>query len=156
MSAQERIAEVVLDPASIIHRTPEIEHERRVAVADLVEENRFAPKEFACGPYGLFVTSVENRLLFDIRAEALTEPYNLTLAISPFRSIIRDYFVICDSYVEAIKHGSPHRIEALDMGRRATHNEGSELLQTLLEPKVSVDFDTARRLFTLICVLHLK
>ena len=152
----ERIAEVTLDDASIIRRTPEVEHERKVAIADLIEENHFVPLDLGCGPYSLFISVRDNRLRFVISAENLADPSEVVLSLAPFRRIIKDYFIMCESYYDAIKHASPHKIEALDMGRRGIHNEGSELLQSLLESKIALDFETSRRLFTLICVLHIK
>ena len=156
MSAHEYISEVTLDDASIIRRTPEVEHERRVVIHDLVEENSFAPAELDAGPYQLFISVRDNRLTLQISSETTSEPYDVIVALAPFRGVIKDYFMICESYYEAIKHASPHKIEALDMARRGVHNEGSELLKSLLEEKITLDFDTARRLFTLICVLHIK
>ena len=153
----ERIASLTLDDGSIIRRTPEVEHERAVAIHDLLEENEFRPEECAGnGPYDVFLSIAENRVTFHVSAASMTAPARLTLALQPFRGIIRDYFLICESYFEAIKTASPSKIEAIDMGRRGIHNEGSQLLQELLEEKVKIDFETARRLFTLICVLHIK
>lgn len=152
----QHIVNITLDERSVVRRNPDVEHERAVAIYDLLEENHFAPVGDYEGPYSLHLAIEENRLLFDIRTEAETRLGTVTLPLSPFRRVIRDYFTICESYFEAIKTASPSRIEAIDMGRRGLHNEGSELLRERLSEKVAVDFDTARRLFTLICVLHIR
>ncbi len=147
---------VTLDDASIIRRTPEVEHERRVALVDLTHTNSLQLKDEAvAGPYGLFISVRENRLTlrFTGSNEAVRD---VTLPLSPFRGIIKDYFLMCESYYEAIKHAPPDRIQTIDMARRGVHNEGSEILQSLLEETLVMDFQTARRLFTLICVLHIK
>ena len=155
-SHQHRIASVTLDDASIIRRTPEVEHERRVAMVDLTHSNRceLADKSIT-SPYALFISVRENRLTlrFTGSNEATAD---VTLPLSPFRGIIKDYFLMCESYYEAIKHAPPDRIQTVDMARRSVHNEGSEMLQDLLGSAVTMDFDTARRLFTLVCVLHIK
>jgi|SRR6185503_12759214 uncharacterized protein (UPF0262 family) len=148
-----RLISVLLDDVSIGRASPDIEHERAVAIYDLVEESHFRLKA-APGPYRLLLSLSERRLVFDIRLES-GDPLMLhALSLSPFSRIVKDYFLICDSYREAIRIGSPSRIEAIDMGRRAIHNEGSEALRARLKGKVDLDLDTARRLFTLICVLH--
>ena len=149
-----RIASIVLDEASVVRRTPEIEHERKVAIFDLLQENVFAPNGSDGGPYSLHLSIEENRLVFDIRNEAEDPHGKVILSLSPFRKIIKDYFLICESYYEAIRTASPSQIEAIDMGRRGLHNEGTVILQERLKDKAEMDFDTARRLFTLICVLH--
>jgi uncharacterized protein (UPF0262 family) len=153
-----QICSIALDDASIIRRTPEVEHERRVAMADLVEENEFALKTAGIGhPYHLFISVKDNRLLLRLNhAEAAEANHDITLPLSPFRRIIKDYFLMCEGYFEAIKTATPDRIQTLDMARRSVHNEGSELLNSLLDTEVAMDFNTARRLFTLICVLHVK
>jgi len=148
-----RLIAVTLDDASIGRAAPDIEHERSVAIYDLVEESRFALKERP-GPYRLLLSLAEQRLIFDIRAENGAPLMTHALSLTPFRRIVKDYFLICDSYRQAIRVGSPSRIEAIDMGRRGLHNEGSEALRARLEGKVEMDLDTARRLFTLVCVLH--
>ena len=152
----QHIVNITLDERSVVRRNPDVEHERAVAIYDLLEENHFAPVGDYEGPYSLHLAIEENRLLFDIRTEAETRLGTVTLPLSPFRRVIRDYFTLCESYFEAIKTASPSKIEAIDMGRRGLHNEGSELLQERLSEKIAVDFDTARRLFTLICVLHIR
>ncbi len=151
-----RIASIVLDEASVVRRTPEIEHERKVAIFDLLEDNTFAPVGSDGGPYSLHLAIEENRLVFDIRNEAEEPHGKVILSLSPFRKIIKDYFLICESYYEAIRSASPSKIESIDMGRRGLHNEGAELLTARLDGKITIDHDTSRRLFTLICVLHMK
>ncbi len=151
----QRIAHLALDERSIVRRSAEIEHERAVAIYDLLEENHFAPtgEEFQ-GPYDVQLSLEEDRLVFDIRDDAGQSKINLPL--KPFRKVVKDYFTVCESYFEAIKHAPPSQIEAIDMGRRGLHNEGSEMLRDRLDGKIDMDFDTARRLFTLLCVLHIK
>ena len=151
-----RIAELVLDEHTVTRRSPDVEHERKVAIFDLLEENSFAPEGSDGGPYLLHLAIEENRLVFDIKLENGDDHGKIILSLSPFRKIIKDYFLICESYYDAIKTAAPAQIEAIDMGRRGLHNEGSELLKARLTGKVEIDFDTARRLFTLICVLHIK
>ena len=150
-----RISAIALDEKSVISRTPAIEQEREVAISDLLETNRFKPKGSTTGPYRLALSVKENRLIFDIARESGVRVGRILLSLSPFRGIIKDYFLVCDSYYKAIRTAPPSQIESLDMGRRALHNEGTELLLKRLSGKVETDFDTARRLFTLICVLHL-
>jgi uncharacterized protein (UPF0262 family) len=156
MSADFRIADIVLDETSIVRRTREIEQERDIAIYDLKEENSFRPDGSPGGPYRLILGIEDNRLTFDIRLEDDTPHGKIMLSLTPFRRVVKDYFLICDSYFKAIRTAPPSQIEALDMGRRGLHNEGSELLQERLKGKVALDHDTARRLFTLICVLHMK
>lgn len=151
-----RIVAVTLDEASIGRSGPDIEHERAVAIYDLIEQNAFSPAEQEGGPYALHLSMAENRLVFDIRLTDGTQVAAHFLSLTPFRRIVKDYFLICDSYYQAIRSATPDRIEAIDMGRRGLHDEGSKVLMERLKGKVSVDFDTARRLFTLICVLHWK
>jgi uncharacterized protein (UPF0262 family) len=151
-----RIAKIELDERTVVRRNPDVEHERAVAIFDLLEENSFAPVGEFTGPYELHLAIEENRLIFDIRAEGGSELHKLQMPLTPFRGIVKDYFTICESYYTAIKRSSPSQIEALDMGRRAVHDEGSELLRERLDGKVELDKNTARRLFTLICVLHIR
>ncbi len=156
MAGNARLADIRLDERTVVRRNADIEHERAVAIYDLLEENTFAPAVEAEGPYKLVLSVSENRLLFDIRDsddKALTV---VSLALQPFKRTVKDYFTVCESYFAAIKTASPSRIEAIDMGRRGLHNEGSELLQNQLKGRIEIDFDTARRLFTLLCVLHIK
>jgi uncharacterized protein (UPF0262 family) len=150
-----RICAIALDEKSMVRRTPAIEQEREVAISDLLEGNRFKPKGSSAGPYRLALSVKENRLVFDIARESGVRVGRILLSLAPFRGIVRDYFLVCDSYYKAIRTAPPSQIESLDMGRRAVHNEGTELLIERLKGKVETDFDTARRLFTLICVLHL-
>jgi len=151
-----RIIAITLDERSVVRRTREVDQEREIAIYDLLEENSFEPMGSPGGPYQLVLGSEENRLVFDIRLEDGIEHGRIMLSLSPFRRVIKDYFVVCESYFSAIRTAPPSQIEALDMGRRGLHNEGSELLRERLKGKIEIDFDTARRLFTLICVLHLK
>ena len=153
---RQRLVKVTLDEDTLIRRSPEVEHERAVAVFDLLEDNKFALVGDDRGPYCLHIGIRENRLLFDIRDEEGTLLDRVLLPLSPFRRIIRDYFKICEAYYHAIKTASPSRIEAIDMGRRALHNEGAELLRERLAARIEMDEDTVRRLFTLICVLHVR
>lgn len=159
-SDQCQIIRITLDERSVKRRSPEVEQERAVAIYDLIEENQFRPlmlgHEHHTGQIHLQLAIQENRLifgLFNVDDELLTQ---IHLSLTPFRKIVRDYFTICDSYYNAIKVASPSQIEAIDMGRRGVHNEGSEMLTERLNGKVEMNFDTARRLFTLVCVLHIK
>ena len=150
-----RLCAVNLDPKSIQPANAETEHERSVAIYDLVEENSFQPVGHEQGgPYCLDLSMIERKLVLDIKLESGDTIATHILSLTPFRRIIKDYFLICDSYYEAIKTATPSRIEAIDMGRRGLHNEGSQILQSRLEGKIITDFPTARRLFTLICALH--
>ena len=151
-----RLVKVLLDEASIGPGNRDVEHERAVAIYDLVEDNAFAPVGHDCGPYCLRLQVADNRLIFDIRTEDDRPVVAHHLSLSPFRRIVKDYFLVCESYYQAIRTASPSQIEAIDMGRRGLHNEGSELLLERLKDKIALDFDTARRLFTLITVLHWK
>jgi uncharacterized protein (UPF0262 family) len=155
-SSPRRLVEVTLDEISIGSSNPDVEHERRVAIYDLLEDNSFSPVGHDSGPYSLHLGMVENRLLFDCRLTDGTPVVAHYLSLTPLRRIVKDYFMVCDSYYKAIRTASPSQIEAIDMGRRALHNEGSELLMERLKDKIELDIDTARRLFTLICVLHWK
>ena len=151
-----KLIAVTLDESSIGRSGPDIEHERAVAIYDLIEQNSFSPSDHDGGPYALHLSMAENRLVFDIRLPDGTPVTAHLLSMTPFRKIVKDYFMICDSYYAAIRTATPERIEAIDMGRRGLHDEGSNILMDRLKDKVTVDFDTARRLFTLICVLHWK
>ncbi|MEQ9814004.1 MAG: UPF0262 family protein [Azospirillaceae bacterium] len=145
-----------LDERTVARRNAQVEHERRVAIFDLIENNHFEPVGCGSGPYRLRLGMEENRLIFDIR-DASDQPISrVPLPISPLRRVIKDYFTICDSYYEAIRHAPPSRIEAIDMGRRGLHNEGSAILKERLDGKIEIDHETARRLFTLICVLQIR
>ena len=149
-----RIIDIVLDEESVARRAPEVEHERAVALFDLLEENDFALVGTP-GPYRLRIGVFEQRLVFDVRDADDNKLRDIVLSLTPFRKVVKDYFLICESYYAAIKKLSPSQIEALDMGRRGLHNEGSELLRERLDGKIEIDLDTARRLFTLICALHI-
>jgi uncharacterized protein (UPF0262 family) len=151
-----RLAAVTLDEASLGSSNDDIEHERRVAIYDLIEENKFRPAGHGGGPYRLQLGISGNRLVFDIRLADGAPLIAHMLSLAPFRRIVKDYFVVCDSYYAAIRTATPDRIEALDMARRSLHDEGSRLVMERLRRKVDIDFDTARRLFTLIAVLHWK
>ena len=151
-----RIASIALDEKSLVRRTREIEQEREIAIYDLLEANSFAPHGSGDGPYDVRLGVEENRLVFDIRLSGGQAHKRVMLSLSPFRKVIKDYFLICESYYKSIRSAPPSQIETLDMSRRSVHNEGSKLLKDRLDGKIAVDLDTARRLFTLICVLHLK
>ncbi|HUJ98766.1 MAG TPA: UPF0262 family protein [Stellaceae bacterium] len=151
-----RIVKITLDERTVVRRNADIEHERAVAIFDLLEENSFAPAGDRPGPFNLHLGIEENRLVLDIRSAADEPLDRVVLPLTPFRGIVKDYFLICESYFSAIRTASPSRIEAIDMGRRALHNEGSELLRERLAERVAVDLNTARRLFTLLCVLHIR
>jgi uncharacterized protein (UPF0262 family) len=151
-----RLSAIVLDERSIVRRTREIEQERDIAIYDLLESNSFAPEGSAGGPYRLVLGIEENRLTLEIQLDDGTPHGKIMLSLTPFRKVIKDYFLVCESYYRAIRSAPPSQIEALDMGRRGLHDEGSILLRERLKGKIDVDHDTARRIFTLICVLHLK
>ena len=155
-AAKQRLVAVTLDEATIGRSNPDIEHERQVAIYDLLEQNSFAPSGHSGGPYALHLSITGNRLVFDIRTEAGEPVVAHLLSLSPLRRIVKDYYTICDSYYQAIRTATPDKIEAIDMGRRSIHNDGSRILVERLKDKVKLDIDTARRLFTLICVLHWK
>jgi uncharacterized protein (UPF0262 family) len=155
-AGRERIAAITLDTKSIVRWSPEVEHERKVAVFDLLEENHFALKDGPPGPYDLALSLRETALIVEVRPADGAPCVELTVPVRPLRRVIKDYFLICESYYGAIKGAPPSRIEAIDMARRGLHNEGSELLADMLDGKVTLDSDTARRLFTLICVLHVR
>lgn len=150
-----RLVEVILDEDSIARRSPDIEHERQVAIYDLVESNSFALVNHDYqGPYTLLLAIADNRLVLHIGDESRKPVSSLMLSLTPLRRLVKDYFLICESYYEAIRNAPPSRIEAIDMGRRGLHDEGSRLLIERLDGKVAIDFETARRLFTLVCALH--
>jgi uncharacterized protein (UPF0262 family) len=155
-AARQRLVAVTLDEETIGRSNPDVEHERQVAIYDLLEQNSFAPVGHNGGPYALHLSITGNRLVFDIREEDGTPVVAHLLSLTPLRRIVKDDYTICDSYYQAIRTATPDKIEAIDMGRRAIHNDGSHILMERLKGKVTVDLDTARRLFTLICVLHWK
>ncbi|WP_419756287.1 UPF0262 family protein [Brevundimonas sp.] len=152
MSGPHRLASVELDAATLPAATAEIEHERRVAIFDLVEKNSFEPQGAPGGPYRLKLSLQDNRLVFDIDGEDFTRTYAISL--TPLKGVLKDYLLICDSYYEALRGSSPSQIESVDMGRRGLHNEGAEQLKSRLDGKMVVDHETARRLFTLLCALY--
>ena len=151
-----RIAHIELDAKSLARANPDVEHERKVAIFDLLEENVFEPASAPDGPYELYLSIIENRLAFDIRLVGGADVTKVLLSLTPLRKTIKDYFLVCENYYEAIRNAAPAQIETIDMARRGLHNEGSDILQQRLEGKIKMDFDTCRRLFTLICILHLK
>ncbi len=153
---EQRIARITLDERTVVRRNSDIEHERAVAIADLLVENSFVPRAALEGPFHLHLSVAENRLLLDIRDEDGSSLEQVVLPLSPFRKIVKDYFMICGCYYSAVREASPSRIEAIDMGRRALHDEGGEKLRERLADRVEVDLNTARRLFTLLCVLHIR
>ena len=156
MPKKRRIVDITLDEHSLARRSPEVEHERAVAMFDLLEENDFHLVGSDEGPYKLHLGIFEQRLVFDVRSADDRKLRDIVLSLTTFRKVVKDYFLICESYYDAIKKRGPSQIEALDMGRRGLHNEGSELLRERLAGKIEIDLDTARRLFTLICALHIK
>ena len=151
-----RIVNVTIAEDGIVRYNPDVEKERLVAVYDLLEANHFDPVGDITGPYCLRLALKDNRLVFDIRSEEDHALAEVALPLRPFRKLVKDYFTVCDSYYDAIKTASPSRIEAIDVGRRSLHDEGSERLRDGLAGKIDIDFETARRLFTLICVLHIR
>jgi uncharacterized protein (UPF0262 family) len=152
------IVRIDLDERSFLRRRPEVEHEREIALFDLLEENTFVLRGegLATGPYHLRLALAEDRLVFEVCDTAEAQLARIVLAVKPFRMVIKDYFLVCESYFDAIKAASPSQIEAIDMGRRALHNEGAMMLKDRLEERVELDHDTARRLFTLLCVLNMR
>ncbi len=155
-----RLVRVELDERSLAPANADIEHERKVAVYDLLQENMFQPlgdsEMIGEGPFVLYLSSSEGRLVMDVRKEDETPVGQLHLSMAPLRKIIKDYFLLCESYYDAIRNAAPQQIETIDMARRGMHNEGSEILEERLKDKIALDFDTARRLFTLICSFYMK
>ena len=158
MSARDnaRIVDIRLDAASIVRWSREVEHERQVAVFDLLERNSFDLVNGFAGPYRVELSLREANLIFTVDDEPCRQRAEITLSMRPFRRLIKDYFMICESYFQAIRCATPSRIEAIDMGRRGLHNEGADKLAGALEGKIKLDGETARRLFTLVCVLHIR
>lgn len=152
MSGPHKLSSIEVDAATLPAATAEIEHQRRVAIFDLVEQNSFTPEGAEGGPYSLRLSSQDNRLAFDIAGPDFSRTH--VLSLSPMKTVIRDYALICESYYEALRGSSPSQIESVDMGRRGLHNEGAELLRGRLEGKVEMDKETARRLFTLVCAVY--
>lgn len=155
-SASGRLVDVILDEGSIARSSPEVEHDRAVAIYDLIEENSFQPVGYPPVNFILVLSVVEKKLVLQIRTENEQDVVTHVLSLSPLRKIVKDYDLICESYYEAIRHATPSQIEAIDMGRRGVHNEGSTILMERLEGKITVDMPTARRLFTLVYALHWK
>jgi uncharacterized protein (UPF0262 family) len=151
-----RITSLTLDERTVVRRNADIEHERAIAIFDILEENRFRHLGGLDGPFHLQLSIEDNRLILDLQSPERQPLDHIILPLSGFRKIIRDYFLVCESYFTAIRKASPSQIEAIDMGRRGLHNEGSEMLRERLADRVELDHDTARRLFTLICVLHIR
>lgn len=152
----QKIVHLSLEDESLIAHNPDVEHERRVAIFDLLEENSFAPKNCPHGPYRVTLSVTEKGILLHVRNQQDENLTDIDISLMTFRRLIKDYFLVCENYYEAIRSSSLDKIEAIDQGRRGLHNEGSQLLQEKLAPMVDVDFDTARRLFTLICVLQMR
>ncbi|GJL90763.1 UPF0262 family protein [Hyphococcus sp.] len=150
------IIKIDLDERSLAPATADIEHERKVAVYDLLEENFFRPIGVEGGPFELYLSNVERRLVFDVRLSGGDALGQVHLSMTPFRKIIKDYFMLCESYYDAIRNAAPSQIETIDMARRGMHNEGSEILMERLKDKIELDQNTARRLFTLICSFHMR
>jgi len=155
MAGDQRIIDVELDERTIIWRNPDVEQERRIAIFDLLESNLFRPAGLD-GPFRILLRVEDNRLAIDISDEDKQPLDTVRLGLARFRSLIRDYFAICDSYFKALRSDAAKALEAIDMARRSIHNQGAELLIECLDGKIELDFDTARRLFTLICVLHIR
>lgn len=151
-----KIVKIDLDERSLAPATADIEHERKVAIYDLLEENFFKPSGAGEGPFELYLSNVERRLVFDVRRQGGDALGQVHLSMTPFRKIIKDYFMLCESYYDAIRTAAPSQIETIDMARRGMHNEGSDILRERLEDKIELDMNTARRLFTLICSFHMR
>ena len=156
LTVEYRLSSIVLDEASVVHRSRAIEQEREVAIYDLLDANVFRLEGSPGGPYHLTLGLEESRLVLDIRLENGSEHAKVLVSLTPLRKTVKDYFLVCDNYYKAIRTAPPHQIEALDMARRTLHDEGAKELQARLAGKVETDFDTARRLFTLICVLQMR
>ena len=151
-----RLAAITLDEKSVVQRSRAVEQEREIAIYDILEANVFKPEGSGGGPYHLTLGLEENRLVLDIALEDNTAHSRMTVSLTPLRKTMKDYFLVCESYYKAIRTAPPHQIEALDMARRTLHDEGATELQKRLTDKVETDFDTARRLFTLVCVLKMR
>ncbi len=160
MSTTHRLVRIELDQQSLSGANADIEHERKIAVYDLLQDNNFKPmaeEELRGeGPYALYLSSREGRLIFDVRKEDDAEIGQFHMSVSPLRRTIKDYFLLCESYYDAIRSATPEHIETIDMARRSMHNEGAEILAARLKDKIEIDFNTGRRLFTLICSFHMK
>ena len=154
--APDRIVSLELDQRSIVRCSPQVEHERSVAIFALREGNHFKLVDGTAGPSRVVLGLRDANVVLVVSCDGAPEPSEITLSTRPFRRVVKDYFLICDSYFQAIKGATPSRIEAIDMARRGLHNEGSDILREALQSKVEIDHDTARRLFTLVCVLHIR
>jgi len=156
MTEKARIVSIEIDEKSLAPAGPDADHERKVAIFDILEGNTFRLVGHDGGPYAVVLSLADNRLVFDVAEEGGAPVRKLMLSLTTLRRVIKDYFMICDSYYDAIRNSTPSQIEAIDMGRRGLHNEGSQILTEKLADKVEVDFDTSRRLFTLVCALHAR
>jgi uncharacterized protein (UPF0262 family) len=155
-NSKARLVAINLDEASIGRANPNVEHERKVAIFDILESNKFELEGRDDGPYALDLAIVEDRLVFAVTREIGGDAFTVVLSLTPLRRVMKDYFIVCESYYQAIRAAPPSRIQSIDMGRRALHDEGTRVLVERLKGKIDVDHDTARRLFTLICALHWK
>jgi len=155
-NSKARLVAINLDEASIGRANSNIEHERKVAIFDILESNKFELEGRDDGPYALNLGIVEDRLVFAVEQESGGDTFTVVLSLTPLRRVMKDYFIVCESYYQAIRAAPPSRIQSIDMGRRALHDEGTRVLVERLKGKIGVDHDTARRLFTLICALHWK
>jgi len=155
-----RLVRIELDEAAVPRRSAEAEHERAIAIYDILEDNRLALVDqdgaYLAGPFHLYLRAEGRHIRFDIRNDADRELNQFYMALGPLRRVMRDYFHVCDTYYEAIRTKTPSQIQAIDMGRRALHNEGAEILRSRLDGRVATDEMTSRRLFTLICVLQTR
>ena len=156
MTDRARIVSIEIDEKSLAPAGPDADHERKVAIFDILEGNTFRILGHEGGPYAVVLSLADNRLVFDVAEESGAPVRKMMLSLTTLRRVIKDYFMICDSYYDAIRNSTPSQIEAIDMGRRGLHNEGSQILTEKLADKVEVDFDTSRRLFTLVCALHAR
>ena len=156
MTEKARIVSIEIDEKSLAPAGPDADHERKVAIFDILEGNTFRIVGHEGGPYAVVLSLADNRLVFDVAEEGGAPVRKMMLSLTTLRRVIKDYFMICDSYYDAIRNSTPSQIEAIDMGRRGLHNEGSQILTEKLADKVEVDFDTSRRLFTLVCALHAR
>lgn len=156
MKDKARIVSIEIDEKSLAPAGPDADHERKVAIFDILEGNTFRIIGHDGGPYSVVLSLADNRLVFDVTEENGSPVRKMMLSLTTLRRVIKDYFMICDSYYDAIRNATPSQIEAIDMGRRGLHNEGSQILTEKLADKVEVDFDTSRRLFTLVCALHAR
>ena len=152
----QRIAQITLDERTVVRRSPEIERERAAAIADLLHDNHFSPESGLVGPFHVHLAASDGRLAIELTAPGDAAREAVALPLRPFARIVKDYFLVCESYAKAVQGANLAQVEAIDMGRRGLHDEGARLLSDSLSGKIGLDHDTARRLFTLICVLHLK